>query len=529
MKTIKHIMIILSMITGAITLAFASDVYAHPILGKAADNKLKQTEPIYSIKEQMLMKPYQFMAPLSRPVRDFHYTTPTGYFIIHYDNTGYNAVPQDYNYNDSIPDFVFKAAEYLDESYLALRDTLHFNAPPIDDPDSPEIDIYFRYDKSYYGVTQPEQNDGNGAYTSYLSLSTQLEDSTVFYTYGLEGLRVTCAHELFHIFQLGYIFRNQDIFYFEMSSVWFEEYMYPEVNDYHSYFNEYAENWKYNINSSALDYNNVGFNLYIDKRFSQPGQNILKSIWDRILDDNALNSIRNELEYRGITFEEALRDWGTAQVLCGPYAADNFAYPFNDAKDMHTISFDNYASNITTDLEMSISITANPSVSYYKISELPDEILLFEMLLSEGTETQLICLDGENSEIRNLSNMPIVIDGNAFSECILSIGLDEENAVGNLAFSVLETDKMANLYPNPIYANDILHLSYVLIDPSPVGEIAIYDLRGRKMYSKTIEPSLLLAGMNHIQLHLNNLSSGLYIAAIHVGKKVIAEKFTYIK
>ena len=180
----------------------------------------------------------------------------------------------------------------------------------------------------------------------------------------------------------------------------------------------------------------MGFNLYIYKRFSQPGNNIIKRIWDRILDDNALNSIRSELEYQGITFEEALCDWGTAQVLCGPYAADNFAYPFEDAKDMHTISFDNYASNISSDLEMDISITANPSVSYYKISGLPNEILLFEMLLSEGTETQLICLDGENSEIRNLSNMPIVVDGNAFNECILSIGLDEENAIGNFAFVV---------------------------------------------------------------------------------------------
>jgi hypothetical protein len=151
------------------------------------------------------------------------------------------------------------------------------------------------------------------------------------------------------------------------------------------------------------------------------------------------------------------------------------------------------------------------------------------MIISEGTDAHLICLDGANSEVRNLENMPMVVDGNYFNDCILSIGLDEENAIGNMAFSVLETDKMANLYPNPIYLNDILHLSYVLIDPSQEGELAVYDLRGKKMYSQAIDPSLLHAGMNHLSFHLNNLSSGLYIAAIHIADKIIAEKFTYIK
>lgn len=529
MKTIKHILIILVMISMALTPVFGKIADSYFFAGKPAHGNLKNGEPIHELATHTFMKPFQFSAPLSRPIRAFHFTSPSGHFIIHYDNDSFNAVPQNYTYNDSIPDFVYKAAEYLDESYLTLRDTLSYIPPPTDNINSPEIDIYFRYDRTYYGVTQPEENDGNGAYTSYLMLSTQLEDSTIFYTYGLEGLSVTCAHELFHMFQLGYVFRNQDIFYFEMSSVWFEEYMYPEVNDYHSYFNEYAENWKYAINSSTLDYNNVGFNLYIDKRFSQPGQNIIKRIWDRILDDNALNSIRNELEYQGITFEEALRDWGTAQVLCGPYSANNFAYPFNDAEEMNTISFDNYALNTTNSLEMDIGITANPSVSYFKISDLPDQILLFDMILSEGTDAQLICLNGNYSEVRNLNTLPLVIDGTYFNNCILSIGLDEENATGSLAFSALAADKLASLYPNPLNPEQVLNLSYVLVDANQQGILAIYDLFGRKVYSRNLNSTELFAGLHYLSLVPKDLGSGVYIIALHTDEGVLAEKFTFIK
>ena len=293
-----------------------------------------------------LKKPFSLSAAASRPLRDHHYPTPGGHFIIHYNNSGYHAVPQDYTYNDSLPDFVFKAAQYLDDSFSMLHDTLGYDIPPTDNIESPEIDVYFNFDLSYYGVTYPETDQGNGSYSSYLTLSTQLEDSTVFYTYGLEGLRVTCAHELFHIFQLGYRYRYEDIFYFEMSSVWFEEFMYPEVNDYHAYVNEYAEDWNYKLNHDNLDYDNAGFNFYINTRFSTPTNNIIHRIWNRIVTVNALTAIRNELDSRGSSLEEALNGWGCSQVLCGPYSSPIFQYALNDAAELETISFNGNTDHI---------------------------------------------------------------------------------------------------------------------------------------------------------------------------------------
>jgi len=473
-------------------------------------------------------KPFETLIKTSRPSRTNQYLTPGGHFIIHYDNSGFNEVPQDYTYNDSIPDFVYKAAEYLDASYDTLR-ALGFDAPPIDNIESPEIDIYFRYDRSYYGVTYPENNQSDGSWTSYLTLSTQLEDSTVFYTYGLEGLRVTCAHELFHIFQLGYKYRSQDIFYFEMSSVWFEEYMYPEVNDYHAYVNEYAQDWNYAINHSALDYDNAGFNLYINKRFSRPGNNIIHSIWDRILFTDALSSIRNELEYRGIAFENALRDWGTAQVLCDIYSADNFQYPFNDAEELNTISFQNNTSNILTTLSADFTAAHDPMTTYFKITGTPGQIMLFETMLDEGTSANLICLSNSESEVRRIGNDPMIIDGRNFSEYILVLGSDAVNAGGSYAFTAIEADEMASVYPNPLPPGQALNISYVLLENNQEGIISIYDLKGRKVFSRNLGASLLTAGLHEISFIPTELTSGIYIAALHLDGSIVADKFTFIK
>lgn len=491
--------------------------YAKPVNNQMALNDLR--------------KPFKTLAPTSRPIRAEEYLSPDGHFLIHYDNSGYNEVPQDFTYNDSIPDFVIKAAEYLDGSFTELHDSLGYNIPPTDNIESPEIDVYFRADYMYYGVTQPENEvePGSGVWTSYLTLSTKLNDSTVFYTYGLEGLSVTCAHELFHIFQLGYKYRNIDIFYFEMSSVWFEEYMYPEVNDYHSYFNEYAVDWNYAINSGQLDYDNVGFNLYLDKRFSLPGDNIIHSIWDRIVNTQALQSIRDELVNQGSTFEEALKDWGSAQILCGPYSADNYLYPFNDATDMETISFDNNLSNIITTLSANISLPTDPMVSYFKISGLPDQILLFETHFPSGTDANLVCLDGHQSEVRHIGSTPLIVDGEQFNDCVIAIGSDADDVSGSFSFTTLSSDQLASLYPNPLHTSQALHLSYVLLEDNFQGQLAIYDVLGRKVYSQSLAGDLLGSGLHDLQFIPNDLSSGVYIVVLHFDDTVIAGKFTVIK
>jgi hypothetical protein len=476
-----------------------------------------------------LRKPFNTMATTSRPLRDNHYLTPGGHFIIHYDNSGYDAVPQDFTFNDTIPDFVIKAGEYLDESFSTLHDSLGYDTPPQDDIESPEIDVYFKFDLSYYGVTYPETNLGNNEYTSYLTLSTQLEDSTVFYTYGLEGLRVTCAHELFHIFQLGYRYRSVDIFYFEMSSVWFEEYMYPEVNDYHSYVNAYASNWNYKLDNSLLDYNNAGFNFYIDKRFSVKGNNIIHRIWNRILTVDAMSAIRNELQSRGITFEEALSGWGCAQVLCGTYTDVNFQYGFNDAAQLDPISFDNNTDHILASAGTDITLSKNPATSYYKITGIPNSVLLFESLFDDGAYVNLVCLNADQSKVRSVGSKPLVIDGTLFDEYILVIGTDAEDVSGAYAFTSLTKDQISVLYPNPLLTNRPLNLSYVLLDDKSQGNLSVYDVSGKLVYDRALSADLNTQGLHDLSFVPQELSSGVYFIALRFDDNIIVEKFTYLR
>ena len=514
MKNTGKIILIMMMIAFAFT-----SVFAKPVNHDMALSDLK--------------KPLSMAATTSRPTRDHQYLTPGGHFIIHYDNDGIKSVPQDYTFNDSIPDFVFKGAEYLDDSYSMLHDSLGYNAPPTDNIESPEIDIYFYIDggqnSSWYGSTQLESDIGNGKYISYLSLSTLLNDSTIFYTCGLEGLRVTCAHELFHIFQLGYRYRYEDIFYFEMSSVWFEEYMYPEVNDYHAYVNEYARDWNYKLNHDNLDYDNAGFNLYLHKRFSSAGGNIIRSIWNRIITVNAMTAIRNELDSRGSSLEEALNNWGCSQVLCGPFSSPAFQYALDDAEDLETISFDRNTDHILYGLSDDIALTKTPVTSYFKLTGIPNSLLLFQTIFDEGVVASLIGLNGTQSKVYPIGSKPIVIDGRDYNNYILVLGSDAPSANGSYAFTAVQEDQLAALYPNPLSPGKAITLSYVLLEENQSGRLSIYDLNGRNIYSNQLADIYLASGLHEFSFIPPSLSSGIYIVALHFESTKIVEKFTYLK
>ncbi|MCK4518123.1 hypothetical protein KAT92_05065, partial [Candidatus Babeliales bacterium] len=88
-------------------------------------------------------------------------------------------------------------------------------------------------------------------------------------------VKVVLAHEFFHTVQFAYKsindFRNSDFWFLEATAVFMEEMVYPEVNDYLTFIEEW-----YNSSHRAIDtfnssheYGEVIFALYLEYRFGQ--------------------------------------------------------------------------------------------------------------------------------------------------------------------------------------------------------------------------------------------------------------------
>lgn len=477
--------------------------------------------------------PTQFLrtVPGSRPARQAEYLSPQALFLIHYDTSGYHAVPADYTFHPEVPDYVFCTARYLEDSYHVLYDSLGFTLPPADSGSDPEIDVYFSKFSDIYGETYPEEQVDTQVWTSYIHINSDLEDALRFYTTGLPGLQVTCAHELFHVFQLGYRYRSSDYFYFEMSSVWFEEYMYPGVNDYHNYFTSYVVNWNYALNHANLYYKNVGFNLYLDSRYSQNGNNVIRAIWERILSVPALDAISAEVQNRGGSMAQALSEWGSAQVLCSPYAALNFPYAFEDAAELPGISFSRYPGNVIRKEEFGIKLSAAPMTGYYRIPDLPEQTLLLDFSFPEHMKVRLVALNGTQSRVYSLEQSPQILDGVVYREWILSVGATQSGDSGRVRIRILESDMITGIAPNPLASFRSAELQYILAEERDAGEFLLFDLRGRKVHGQSLPAALLSAGAHQLSLSglPETLASGIYIAVLKLDGRKLVKKLTLIK
>ena len=212
----------------------------------------------------------------------------TEHFTLHWDETGNHAVPlQDLSAN-GIPDYIDTAAVVVEHVWDVEINQLNYTAPPQNNgqPTS-NYHVYFS-DLPYYGITTGSGIDipslPGTNWTSYLELDNDYQE---FYTKGLDGLRVTAAHEFHHAVQFGYNVRVQDFFFYEMTSTWLEDVLYDNINDYYDYLPTLFSNLGIrNFDDFSLyAYGNCLYIHMLEKKF---GKNIVRDIWNQIKSETVI-------------------------------------------------------------------------------------------------------------------------------------------------------------------------------------------------------------------------------------------------
>jgi len=327
-----------------------------------------------------LLEMYDQLSPDMQKVADSYLNTdypkrqntiqsPLGKFLLHYDtintDSSSHAVPLEDISENGIPDFIDSAAVFLDYAWQQEIDVLGFQ-PPLDTLGKPveHYNIYFsNRARGEYGLTTfvdeisvlPGDN-----FTSFIELDNTFQDG--HFTPGLDGLRVTCAHEFNHAIQLGYNFRQGDTYIFELTATWIEDVLYPEVNDYFQYLPTFF-NTVQNRNFTTNIFPNLYANgIFMQMLSAQYNTDIVTDIWDRIKTEKAIDAIDTELKIRGSSFSESLNDYGKWMYFTGERAIPGEF--FDDADEFPQISVLNSMSgNLKVEL-----VTNVRSESFYYIS-----------------------------------------------------------------------------------------------------------------------------------------------------------------
>ena len=214
-------------------------------------------------------------------------------FRINYDSTGANAVPPiDLNLNQ-VPDWVEETGFAFEHSYrlevdtLGYKEPLNFSRAPFYYP------IYIEDLNTDYGYTESinQITSNPDTYTTSIFIENDYVESN-YATHGYDALRVTCAHEFFHAIQFSYVFRFEDVWYYESSATWMEDVAYDDVNDYYAYLPALFSNPQSTMTSQGIEYAMCVWNHMIEKKY---GRQTIRKSWENMVTMTSLPSINQAI------------------------------------------------------------------------------------------------------------------------------------------------------------------------------------------------------------------------------------------
>jgi hypothetical protein len=245
-----------------------------------------------------------------RPLRQKSILSSNGNFRIHYDTSGYNAPDLTDKNNNKIPDYIDSVAYYFEYCYQVEKSELGIAGlvPDNNMGGGNEYDVYIEeLSQGEYGNTTPEDlitsNQVSELYTSYITVDNNFKG---YYTSGINGLKVTVAHELFHALQVGnYGIWWDDFYFYELLSTWMEQRVFPSIKDYFQYLSDYFSQtdtpfWKHD------GYDLTPFPIYLTIKYSD---HIINQLLENIKTYKPIVSIERALRSNNSSFAEALSEF----------------------------------------------------------------------------------------------------------------------------------------------------------------------------------------------------------------------------
>ena len=457
------------------------------------------------------------------------------HFRVHYDTTGSHAVDMTDEDGNGIPDYVDSTLVYLEYAWDLEINQLGYPVPLSDNGKGGgnEIDVYLKELNNVYGQTTPDSNSGTSV-SSYIEIENDFAED-IYATKGYGALRVTTAHEFFHVIQFS-LYNNWDLLWWmEQTAVWMEDKAWDDVNDYLYYLYLFFNNKETPLDSNTgyFKYGAAIWAYYLVKRF---GDDIIKDIWIHL----------SEIRSSEIASFDDVIPIGLSEAF-GEFAVWNYFTQDN----ANTIDFysdsDLFPVSIDTDLSATQSPAQDTLSTAYLTSRYVELLFIGHWSSSDTLRVNVTPLNGgsyvhsliffndsydyrihslnqpgEDVPLGGIWEKAVMVTsctntrGNNYNYAFEAKIFDGEDEHPPYAFSVQGT------FPNPF--NTATTISFTLPESGNVSIRAI-DVLGQK--ADVIFEGHLYAGKKQIQWKPSNLSCGVYLIELKSpwGSKVLKTMF----
>lgn len=511
--------------------------------------QVRQNLQDFSPEQQRLFK-----SLFQRPELPESYVSSSGAFKIHYTRSGIDAVPAADADQNGVPDFVEETAAAYELSFEVQVNELGYDAPPDDDgTDGPEYDVYIQdLGPSFYGYTQGEagvpetpQRD----LRSYIVIDNDFEDG--HFTPGIDGSRVTAAHEYFHAVQFGYrTFNNSDEpFYYEMCSVWMEDVLYDDINDYYQYLPSYFRktNVPFNKFDLSRSFGQAVWNHFIVKKYDRA--DMIRTSWELMrAETSAMAAIQESLSRIGGTFSNDFVEFGFWNYFTGS-RADSIRFYKESAAYSEVLIDDAFLFTAdTTVIDSSLSLTHKyyevtvPEAGAYSITgdfEDPGKWLVGVITVAPGGDTNLFTVNpiiGQNLGTLPAFSTVVIIPSNlqilegADRSLLSSERLTFRFNLMQGALAETADRGVMDIYPNPFRPGLHDEQWFIFnIEPNRVTEVRIFSADGRLIRFERLPVNTSFFAWDGRDDDNAPVASGVYLVQMRQGNLIDARKFAIVR
>ncbi|MBL0173896.1 MAG: hypothetical protein IPP94_01310 [Ignavibacteria bacterium] len=224
----------------------------------------------------------------------------SGRFRMHFDTSGSNAASlidaEGARLQGTALQYAEAVGRFFDSTYLVEVTETGYAAPPME-AGATAYNVYIKEMGGYYGVTNPESSIPSTTrqplWTSSIDFDNDFAGNYV--TKGLDGARVTAAHEFHHMIQMGtYGTWSNDQYFHEMTSTYCEQLVFPFVHDYYQYLKDFFARPERAFSTYPANdgYNLVLFPVMLDAKH---GRGVMLRTWELMKQSDPVTSLDEAL------------------------------------------------------------------------------------------------------------------------------------------------------------------------------------------------------------------------------------------
>ncbi len=554
-KVITYIAIISVLIGHSLYAQHRSDEHRQDIIQML--NEGKSLHEVLSLHEKCLTAPmmeltahFDKLLPSTQmevirmfalPVMENTVVSPNELFKIHYDTSASSphTPPLIDESGNGIPDYIDSVASVFDHVWHYQIDKLGYDIPYIDESGYYHVyvvNMIVRFGRQFYGATIPYKSiDDEGEFSPRFKTYIYIDHKYEGYpTSGLNGMRVTAAHEFHHAIQFGaygYSGASNTLFFYEITSTWFEDVVYPEINDYYFYlpvlFRRNIYNYPfYHSRSTDLHmYARAIWGLMMERRY---GRDIMRQKWEYIKEMHPIDAIDRALRDYGSTLEQDLAEFNLWKFYTGSRARpdkffiDGADYPMLTEK---TPAIQHIGETMFRDVDVQTQ-----TIHYHAIITVEQDTVYF-----------LVC---------NVENNVSDNDEGFYELTVFSERRPDTLPIGNGLWYRLESnnpsvwkifplymespvaDERISVYPNPFRTGQASSVSFV-VDTAEEVDLTIFSSDMRLVFDGNLTPDRTfdrsVVRWNGRDNRDRQVASGVYFYVLHYSNTVAKGKVTLIR